>query len=119
MTYPNTEYDIGGRNNGAPTKTIAQYQSITSTFAEQFPRQGRGCRLRHVAEQLEHPEHGPERVDRPATYWSNQDTAVTLGDNPYHSMKLGDEFMFTRDTMVKSGTVDILAAFKYLARRAW
>ena len=39
-TYPDTEYDVGGRNNGLPTKPIAQYSSITSTFSEAFPSAG-------------------------------------------------------------------------------
>ena len=38
-TWPNTEYDVGGR--GTPsTKTIGQYNSIMSTFAENFPTTG-------------------------------------------------------------------------------
>jgi hypothetical protein len=40
-------------------------------------------------------------------------TPVTLGGVPYHFMNNG-VLVFTRDTMVKSGSVDILAAFKYL-----
>jgi hypothetical protein len=51
------------------------------------------------------------------TYWSNQGTAVTLGGVPYHFINLGDEYIFTRDTMVKSGSVDLLAAMKYLVSK--
>ena len=41
-TYPDTEYDIGGRNNGLPTTPISSYPagSITSTFSEADPSAG-------------------------------------------------------------------------------
>ena len=41
-TYPNTEYDVGGRSNGVSTKPISAYNSITSTFSEDFPPVVRG-----------------------------------------------------------------------------
>ena len=41
-TYPDTEYDIGGRDNGLPTTPIGDYPpgSITSTFSEAYPSAG-------------------------------------------------------------------------------
>ena len=41
-TYPNTEYDVGGRAHGVATKPISAYNSITSTFSEEFPPRVRG-----------------------------------------------------------------------------
>ena len=41
-TYPDTEYDIGGRDNRLPTTPISGYNSITSTFSEAFPSAGGG-----------------------------------------------------------------------------
>jgi hypothetical protein len=114
-TYPNTEYDIGGRDNGLPTKTIAQYQSMTSTFSEQFPSAGSW----DAAYDLWLNNWGTEimiwnEYTGTQLYWSTQGTPVTLAGVPYHFINLGGEFIFTRDTMVKSGSVDLLAAMQYL-----
>jgi hypothetical protein len=38
-TYPDTEYDVGGRNNPSTT-TISGWHSITSTFSENYPSTG-------------------------------------------------------------------------------
>lgn len=38
-TYPDTEYDVGGRANPS-TKAITQWNSITSTFSESYPSSG-------------------------------------------------------------------------------
>ena len=63
-TYPNSEYDVGGRAHGVATKPISAYHSITSSFSEDFPsRRLVGRRLRPVVEQLGHRDHDLEPVD--------------------------------------------------------
>ena len=115
-TYPDTEYDVGGRDNGLPTRTIAQYNSITSTFSEAFPSTGTW----DAAYDLWLNNWGTEIMiwnewTGAQAYWPQQSTqAVTLNGVPYHFYKNGSELMFFRDTMVKSGSVDILAAFNWL-----
>jgi hypothetical protein len=48
-------------------------------------------------------------------FWATQaKTAVTLGGVPYHFYNNGGELMFFRDTQVKTGSVDILAAYQWL-----
>jgi hypothetical protein len=132
-TYPNSEYDIGGRNNGLPTKTITQYNSIGSTFSEAFPTSGDSM---DAAYDLWLNNWGTEIMiwnewSGTNNYWGqcaepgpNQGdcgltpAAVTLSGVPYHVLDLGGEIIFFRDSQVKSGSVDILAAFKYLASRS-
>ncbi len=115
-TYPNSEYDVGGRNNGLPTKTIAQYSSITSTFSEAFPSAGSW----DAAYDLWLNNWGTEIMiwnewTGTQLYWPPSGAqAVTLDGVPYHFYANGSELMFFRDTMVKSGSVDILAAMKWL-----
>lgn len=115
-TYPDTEYDVGGRDNGLPTKTIANYSSITSTFSEEFPSAGSW----DAAYDLWLNNWGTEIMiwnewSGAQAYWPGQSTqAVTLGGVSYHFYKNGSELMFFRDTQVKSGSVDILAAFNWL-----
>jgi hypothetical protein len=114
-TYPDTEYDVGGRSS-LSTKTIAQYKSITSTFSEAFPSAGSW----DAAYDLWLNNWGTEIMiwnewAGAQAYWPGQSTqAVTLGGVPYHFYKNGSELMFFRDTMVKSDTVDILAALNWL-----
>jgi hypothetical protein len=115
-TYPNTEYDIGGRDNGLPTKTIAQYNSITSTFSEAFPSAGSW----DAAYDLWLNNWSIEIMiwnewTGTQLYWPPSGAqALTLDGVPYHFYNNGGELMFFRDTMVKSGSVDILAAMKWL-----
>lgn len=115
-TYPDTEYDVGGRDNGLPTKTIAQYNSITSTFSEAFPSAGSW----DAAYDLWLNNWGTEIMiwnewGGAQSYWPGQSTqAVTLNGVPYHFYNNGGELMFFRDTTVKSGSVDILAALNWL-----
>jgi Carboxypeptidase regulatory-like domain len=115
-TYPDTEYDIGGRDNGLPTKTIAQYQSITSTFSEAFPSAGSW----DAAYDLWLNNWGTEIMiwnewAGTQLYWPPSGAqALNLNGLPYHFYNNGGELMFFRDTMVKSGSVDILAAMNWL-----
>ena len=115
-TYPDTEYDVGGRNNGSPTKTIAQYSSITSTFSEAFPSAGSW----DAAYDLWLNDWGTEIMiwnewTGSQLYWPpSSSQAVTLAGVPYHFYNNGGELMFFRVAMVKAGSVDILAAMKWL-----
>jgi hypothetical protein len=115
-TYPDTEYDVGGRDNGTPTKTIAEYNTITSTFSEAFPSEGSW----DAAYDLWLNNWGTEIMiwnewTGTQLYWPTPGAqAVTLNGVPYHFLNNGGELMFFRDTMVKSGSVDILAAMKWL-----
>jgi hypothetical protein len=117
MTYPDTEYDIAGRGNAK--KTIAQYNSITSTFSESFPAAGSW----DAAYDLWLNDWDTEIMiwnewNGGPGYWAGQaKTAVSLGGVPYHFYNNGGELMFFRDTQVKSGSVDILAAMQYLVSR--
>jgi hypothetical protein len=119
-TYPDTEYDVGGRNNGSPTKTIAQYSSITSTFAEAFPSAGSW----DAAYDLWLNDWGTEIMiwnewTGTQLYWPPSGSqAVTLDGVAYHFYNNGGELMFFRDAMVKSGSVDILAAMKWLVSQS-
>jgi hypothetical protein len=114
-TYPDTEYDVGGRNS-LSTKTLAQYNSITSTFAEAYPSAGAW----DAAYDLWLNNWGTEIMiwnewAGAQAYWPEQSTqALTLDGVPYHFYNNGGELMFFRDTQVKSGSVDILAAMNWL-----
>jgi hypothetical protein len=114
-TYPDTEYDIGGRANGT-TKTIAQYSTINSTFSEAFPSAGSWDAAYDLwlnnfsTEIMIWNEYTGSNL-----YYEGQGTPVTLDGVPYHLINSGGgEYVFTRDTMVKSGSVDILAALQVL-----
>jgi hypothetical protein len=49
------------------------------------------------------------------SYWPDQaTTSLTLDGVPYHFYDNGGELMFFRDSQVKSGSVDILAALQWL-----
>lgn len=114
-TYPNTEYDIGGRNNGLPTRTIAQYKTISSTFSEAFPSAGSWDAAYDLwlnnwsTEIMIWNEYTGTQL-----YYQGMGRPVTLSGVPYHFINLGGELIFIRDTMVKSGSVDLLAAMKWL-----
>jgi hypothetical protein len=116
-TYPSTEYDINGRGNA--TKTIAQYNSITSTFSENFPAAGSW----DAAYDLWLNNWGTEIMiwnewTGTQTYWpSDKSVTVSLGGVNYWFQSLGDEFIFFRQNQVKSGSVDLLAAMKYLVSK--
>lgn len=116
-TYPSSEYDVAGRGNA--TKTIAQYKSITSTFSENFPSAGSW----DAAYDLWLNDWSTEIMiwnewTGTQLYWpDNKSVTVTLGGVPYWFQDLGGEYIFYRQNMVKSGSVDILAAFNYLVSK--
>ena len=119
-TYPDTEYDVGGRNNGT-TKTIAQYSSITSTFSEDFPSAGSW----DAAYDLWLNNWSIEVMiwnqwSGGQAYWpSVADTSLTLDGVPYTFYDNNGELMFFRASQVATGSVDILAAFDWLVSHGY
>jgi hypothetical protein len=115
-TYPNTEFDVGGRAHGVPTKPISAYNSITSTFSENFPSAGSW----DAAYDLWLNNWGTEIMiwnqwTGTQLYWpSVKSDTVTLDGVRYWYQKLGTENIFFRQKMVQSGSVDILAALNWL-----
>ena len=143
-TYPNTEYDIGGRGaiwtatGGARDYSItplSAYKSMTSTFSEDFPTTGDSFDSAYDLwtdnwknETMIWNQYGGTQ-----TFWSScaeapassvadcghQSYAVTLSGVPYHAFNLGGEVIFVRDTQVASGSVDILAAYNFEVMMGW
>ena len=127
-TYPDTEYDVGGRNS-LSTTPISGWGSITSTFSEAYPSAGGW----DAAYDLWLNNWSTEIMiwnqwAGDNSYWANcanstnsenfcgdpQGVALTLDGVPYHFLNNGGELMFFRDAQVASGSVDILAAFEWL-----
>ena len=128
-TYPNTEYDIGGRAGSYPsTVPLSAYSSITSTFSEDFPTTGDSFDAAYdlwtdnwTNETMIWNQYGGTQ-----DYWvqcaepgADQNDcgdyvgAVTLAGASYHVLNLGGEVIFVRDVQVSSGSVDILGAYDY------
>jgi len=109
-TYPDSLYSISG------SKTIAQYTSITSTFSEAYPAQGDwNAAYDNWMNNFSKEVMIWNEWNGSPGYWPTQaKTAVSLGGVPYHFYNNGGELMFFRDSPVKSGSVDILAAYKWL-----
>lgn len=141
-TYPDTEYDVGGRDNPS-TKTIAQWSSITSTFSEAYPSAGSW----DAAYDLWTDNWSNETMvwnqwAGTEDYWgscaepgssqndcvgsggaSKNSQAATIDGVAYHFLALGTncsaanesscEYIFFRDSQVASGSVDILAIYQW------
>ena len=115
-TYPDTEYDVGGRDNPSTTP-ISGYPdgSITSTFSEAYPSDGGW----DAAYDLWTNNWTNETMiwnqwAGDNSYWPSQATiSLTLDGVPYKFYDNGGELMFFRDTQVSSGSVDIAAAFQW------
>jgi len=115
-TYPDTEYDVGGRARGT-SRTIAQFKSITSTFSEAFPHVS-GDEWDAAYDLWTNNWTNETMVwnewSGNASYWPSQArTALTIGGVPYHFIDNGGELMFFRDAQVKSGSVNLLAVFQW------
>ena len=132
-TYPNTEYDVGGRANGTGVATapLSAYHSITSTFSEAFPATGGW----DAGYDLWTNDWTNETMiwnqwAGSQSYWpgvaDTSGTALTLDGVRYHFLCNGSvsdcspsgnhanaEMMFFRDSQVSSGSVDLLAAFQW------
>ncbi len=115
-TYPDTEYDVGGRDNQPATKPISAYNSITSTFSEAYPSAGDwdgayDLWLNNWTTEIMIWNQWAGAN----SYWPAQATqTLTLDGVPYSFYNNGGELMFFRQTQVSSGSVDILAALKWL-----
>jgi hypothetical protein len=114
-TYPDTEYDIGGRNSPSTTP-ISGWKSITSTFSEAYPAAGGwdaaydlwlnnwSTEIMIWNQWAGSNAHWPEQAT----------TSLTLDGVPYTFYDNGGEFNFFRGTQTASGSVDILAALQWL-----
>jgi hypothetical protein len=117
-TYPDTEYDVGGRTHQSTTP-ISGWNSITSTFAESNPSDGgwdAGYDL--WTDNWAHETMIWNQWAGSQSFWPSQANgpggfALTLDGVPYHFFANGKELMFFRDTQVASGSVDILAAYQW------
>lgn len=129
-TYPDVEYDVGGRSQTTSgvnsTTPISGFTSITSTFAESNPSDGgwdAGYDLwtnTWTNETMLWNQWAGSQA-----FWATAapNTPVMLGGVPYHFHANGTncsaatekscEYIFTRDTQVSSGSVDVLAAWNW------
>lgn len=120
-TYPDTEYDVGGRTAGSTTP-ISGFSSITSTFSEADPAGQGGW---DAAYDLWLNNWSTEIMiwnqwSGTQSYWPGiATTQLTLGGVGYSFYDNGGELMFFRDTQVSSGSVDILAAFQWLVQNGY
>ena len=117
-TYPDTEYDVGGRTKGTTTP-ISAYGSITSTFAEKNDAAGSWDAAYDLwTDNWKHETMIWNQWAGAQSYWPSEARghggyALTLDGVPYHFYANGKELMFFRDTQVASGSVDILAAYQW------
>jgi hypothetical protein len=135
-TYPNTEYDVCGRNNSCypSTKPLSAYSSITSTFSEAFPTTGDSIDAAY--DLWTNNWGGPggheimiwNEVTGTQTYWSNcvkanncghPVTSFTVGGVAYHAVNLGGELIAIRDVQVKSGTADLKGVMNAFVTAGW
>ncbi len=134
-TYPNTEYDVGGRGNNATDPPISSYSSITSTFSEAYPTTGDSFDAAYDlwTDNWTHETMIWNQWGGTQDYWGNcalspstsmatcgyQSYATTLSGVAYDALDLGGEVIFFRDTQVASGSVDILAAYDFEVSMGW
>jgi hypothetical protein len=117
-TYPDTEYDVGGRAKGS-TKPISSYSSITSRFAETNDAAGSWDAAYDLwTDNWKHETMIWNQWAGAQSYWPRMAKgsggfALTLDGVPYHFYANGKELMFFRDKQVTSGLVDILAAYQW------
>lgn len=128
-TYPDTEYDVGGRDSGVSTKPISAFNSITSTFSESYPSAGSW----DAAYDLWTNNWSNETMiwnqyAGSQSFWFGQGTLVTIGGVQYHFVDNGpcepvqcakggpgdgDELIFIMVNQETSGTVDLLSIFNW------
>jgi hypothetical protein len=126
-TYPDTEYDIGGRVNGLPTTPISDYPpgSITSTFSEAYPSAGGWDAAYDLwTDNWENETMVWNQWSGTNAFWPGQaTTSLTIdgvgytflanGTNCSAAVESTCEYMFFRDTQVTSGSVDLAAIFQW------
>jgi hypothetical protein len=119
-TYPDTEYDVGGRA-AQSSEPISRFNSITSTFSEAYPPAGSW----DAAYDLWLNNWSTEIMiwnqwAGAQAYWPGvAKQTLTLDGVPYRFYNNGGELMFFRGTQTTSGSVDILAAFQWLAAHGY
>jgi hypothetical protein len=119
-TYPDTEYDVGGRESQS-SEPISQFNSITSTFSEAYPSAGSW----DAAYDLWLNNWSIEIMiwnqwAGAQGYWPGVATqTLTVDGVPYRFYKNGAELMFFRGSQTRSGSVDILAVFRWLVSRGY
>jgi hypothetical protein len=126
-TYPDTEYDVSGRSNThyGPNVTtpIPDFTNITSTFAETFPSgTNEGWDAGYDMWMTNYTDDTMiwNQWSGSNAYWPAQATiAATLGGVGYKFYNNGGELMFFRDVQVNSGSVNILAALKWLVTHGY
>jgi hypothetical protein len=122
-TYPDTEFDVGGRSFTGPgvnsTTPIKGFNLITSTFAESNPSAGGWDAAYDLwTDDWKHETMIWNQWAGSQSYWPAKANgrggfALSLDGVPYHFFANGSELMFFRDTQVTSGSVDILAAYNW------
>jgi hypothetical protein len=119
-TYPDTEYDVGGRNTQS-TEPISHFHSMTSTFSEAYPSAGSWDAAYDlwlnnwsIEVMIWNQWAGAQ------AYWPGVATqTLTLDGVPYRFYKNGAELMLFRGSQTTSGSVDILAAFQWLESQGY
>lgn len=123
-TYPDTEYDVGGRAQINTTKAVATFKNITSTFAEADPTtSGNNWDAAYDlwTTNWTHETMIWNQWVGGQAYWYSQATATaTLGGVAYKFYEIGStcatstcERIFFRVNQVSSGSVNILDALKW------
>ena len=127
QTYPNSEYDIGGRANGLATTPISDYPSgsITSTFSEAYPSVGGWDAAYDLwTDNWKNETMVWNQWSGRNAFWPGQaKTSLTIdgvgytffanGTNCSAAVESTCEYMFFRDTQVTSGSVDLAAIFQW------
>jgi hypothetical protein len=117
-TYPDTEYDVGGR--GSTPQAISTFSSVTSSFAEQASTVGQWDAGYDI---WTNNWGGEVMIWNQASsslngiYPKSDCVPVTIAGVGYCEWNYGgygSEVILERDTQVASGSVDILATLKWL-----
>jgi hypothetical protein len=125
-TYPNSEYDVGGRANGVSTKPISAYNSITSTFSENYPSAGSWDAAYDMwTNNWTNETMIWNQWAGSQAYWTTTGsgaTPVTIDGVDYMFVDIGGsnatpdnggELVFSMVNPVQSGSVNILAVYQW------
>jgi hypothetical protein len=117
-TYPDTEYDVGGRES-LNTKPLSHFTRIKSKFSEAFPTAGGwdaayDLWLNNYSQEIMIWNQWAGANGYGATLAKEGGIQANIHGVPYWFYKNGGELMFFRKTQVASGSVDILAALNWL-----
>jgi hypothetical protein len=129
-TYPDTEYDVGGRDNGPSTEPISAFNSITSTFSEDYPSAGSWDAAYDLwTDNWSHETMIWNQWAGSQGYWYTASgfKDVTIAGTEYHFCDIGgngdcsgpkgtdngDELIFAMVNQESSGSVDLLAVYNW------